>query len=177
MTLKKSLWQTCSMLVLAGSVACAGGETAGEPATRATPAQPATAASGSSAADFSASDLDAYGKGMTREIAAVRAAQKEPDKWDTATIPLGAEAAGLPEDRYRRVRDAVNEVFKTLDFQGKIDGPMQIDLARVDEATRTRIARDPFTDLTPGAAAALRAAMDRLVPIWIEYVRLTAVAG
>lgn len=98
-------------------------------------------------------------------------------KWDTETIPLGAEAAGLPVERYRAVREAVNEVFKTLDFQGKIDGPMQIDLSRVDEATRARVARDPFNDLAPESAAALRAEMDRLVPIWIQYVQLTAVAG
>jgi hypothetical protein len=158
------------------SVAACGGGGADGGAAREAPAA-ASAGQAASASDFTASDLDGYAKGMTREIAAVRAARNEPDKWDTATIPLGAEAAGLPVDRYRNVREAVNEVFKTLDFQGKIDGPMQIDLSRVDEATKARVGRDPFTDLSPPAAAALRGAMDRLVPIWIEYVRLTAVAG
>ncbi len=169
------------MAVLSGAIACgdsSGSEASGrDPASEpAAASQPATA-DGTAAADFTASDLDAYAEGLTREIAAVRAANQEPDKWDTATIPLGAAAAGLPVDRYRRLRDSVNEVFRTLDFQGKIDGPMEIDLTRVDAAMKTRVARDPFTDLTPGAGTALRAAMDRLVPIWIEYVRLTAVAG
>lgn len=187
----KSARHTFALLVLTGSIACGGGDSESVAAPRETPAQSGTAANGSSAADFSAADLDAYAKGMSREVAAVRAAEKEEAsaadaaarsraaqmKWDTATIPLGAEAAGLPLERYRAVREAVNEVFKTLDFQGKIDGPMQIDLSRVDEATKARVARDPFTDLTPAAATALRGAMDRLVPIWIEYVRLTAVAG
>lgn len=92
-------------------------------------------------------------------------------------MPQGAEAAGLPVDRYRQVRDAVNEVFETLDFQGKIDGPLSMDMSRADAATKERLARDPFSDLSSGSAAALRARMDRLVPIWAEYVTLTAVAG
>ena len=180
---------TFSVLLLAAFVACRGGADGGSASAPAAVQAGGPERAGS--VSFSAADLEAYAKAMTREIEAVRAAEKEQAvatdgaargraaqlKWDTATIPLGAEAAGLPVDRYRAVREAVNEIFKTLDFQGKIDGPMQIDLSRVDEATKTRVARDPFTDLTPDAAAALRAAMDRLVPIWIEYVRLTAVAG
>lgn len=190
MTRLKSL--TSVVVVLATGIACGASESgdASTPRDGSTPAASSASEPGA-AADFTASDLDAYGKGLAREIEAVRAAEKEEasaadaatrmqaarKKWDTETIPLGAEAAGLPVERYRSVREAVNEVFKTLDFQGKIDGPMQIDLTRVDEATKTRIARDPFTGLTPAAATALRSAMDRLVPIWIQYVRLTAVAG
>jgi hypothetical protein len=45
-----------------------------------------------------------------------------------------------------------------------------------DAATR-RLARDTFDDLSSESAAALRARMDRLVPVWIEYISLTAVAG
>jgi hypothetical protein len=175
MTIQRSTLPTFLILVLATGIACHAGEGGRTSMPPGGTAAPATDVNG--AADFTASDLDAYGKGIAREIEAVRAAGREELKWDTATIPLGAEAAGLPVERYRAVRESVHEVFKTLDFQGKIDGPMQIDLTRVDEATKTRIARDPFTDLTPAAASALRGAMDRLVPIWIQYVRLTAVAG
>lgn len=180
----------CVTVGLAGMVACGGAET--ESAASAQPSAPrAGETAGTSGAAFTAADLEAYARGMAREVAAVRDAEKAEAaatdaasrsramqmKWDTATIPQGAEAAGLPVERYRAVRESVNEVFKTLDFQGKIDGPMQIDLSRVDEATKARVARDPFSDLTAESAAALRAAMDRLVPIWIEYVKLTAVAG
>ena len=35
----------------------------------------------------------------------------------------------------------------------------------------------PFSDLPASSAEALRKEMDRLVPAWIEYVNLTAVAG
>jgi hypothetical protein len=180
-----------SILCVAVGVACGGGEVGAGGAGPAASSQVAAASGQAGVGSFTAADLDGYAKGMTREIEAVRAAEKEAaaatdaaargraaqKTWDTETIPLGAEAAGVPVERYRAVREAVNEVFKTLSFQRKIDGPMRIDLSRVDDATKARIGRDPFTDLTPEAAAALRGAMDRLVPIWIEYVRLTAVAG
>jgi hypothetical protein len=42
---------------------------------------------------------------------------------------------------------------------------------------KRRLATDPLADLSPESAAALRARMDRLVPLWIEYVTLTAVGG
>jgi hypothetical protein len=40
-----------------------------------------------------------------------------------------------------------------------------------------RLAGDPFSNLCSGSAAALHARMDQLVPIWVEYVTLTAVTG
>jgi len=39
------------------------------------------------------------------------------------------------------------------------------------------VSGDAFADVTPEAATALRARMDRLVPIWSEYKSLVAVAG
>jgi hypothetical protein len=68
-------------------------------------------------------------------------------------------------------------VLTTLDFQGKIDGPLSIDLERADADTKTRVSGDAFAGLPPQAAAALRARMDRLVPLWSEYKKLIAVAG
>ncbi|MCA1734219.1 MAG: hypothetical protein LC732_11520, partial [Acidobacteria bacterium] len=98
-------------------------------------------------------------------------------QWEDQSIPAAARAAGVSEERYRYTRRAVHEVFRTLDFQGKIDGPMQMDMSRASEDTKARLAKDPFDALTPTAAAALRARMDRLVPVWIQYVNMTAVAG
>lgn len=174
-------------LLLTGSTGCGGGDTT----------ETTTNTSGSSAVSlptevsFTEADLDAYERGMRREVEAVRAAQQQAQsakdaqergkaiqaQWEDATVPLGANAAGVPVDRYRRVRGAVNEVFRTLDFQGKIDGPLSMDMSRADAATKERLARDPFSDLSSESAAALRAQMDRLVPVWVEYVNLTAVAG
>jgi hypothetical protein len=137
------------------------------------------------------SRLDAYERGLKREIEAVRAAQELSANAKTAeergkaiqaafehvTIAQGAAAAGLPADEYGELREVVNGIFQTLDFQGKIDGPLSIDPTRVDAATKERLARDPLADLSPESAEVLRARMDRLVPVWIEYVNLTAVAG
>ena len=140
---------------------------------------------------FTEADLDKFERGLRREVDAVRAAQEKAAsaptaqergeaiqaQWETATIPLGAEASGLSEPRYRDVRDGVNRVFTMLDFQGKIDGPLSIDLGRADADTKARVSRDAFADLPPEAAMALRARMDRLVPLWSEYKKLVAVAG
>lgn len=135
--------------------------------------------------------LGAYERGMRKEIEVVRAAQRRSSEaktaqergeaiqasFEDATIPQGAQAAGLDVDRYRTLRETVSGVFRTLDIQGKIDGPISMDMSRVDEATKQRLSRDPFADLAPASADSLRNQMDRLVPIWIEYTKLTAVAG
>jgi hypothetical protein len=143
------------------------------------------------AASFDAADLDAYQRGLRAEIAAVTAARERgaaartpeergaaaQDEWETATIPIGAQAAGMNAERYEQIRETVHGVLSTLDFQEKIDGPLSMDLERADAATRERLSRDPFADLPSDSAAALRAKMDEILPAWIEYVTLTAVAG
>ena len=145
----------------------------------------------SGAVAFTEADLDAYERGLTKEIELVRAAQERqrtattPEargqamqaQWEDQTIPEGARSAGLSPDRYRGVRETVGRVLQTLDFQGKIDGPMSMDTTRATPEMRQRLASDPFAELPPASAAALRARMDRLVPLWVQYVRLTAVAG
>src|SRR6187399_253020 len=79
-------------------------------------------------ASFTETDLDKLERGLRREIEAVKAAQVKASsattpqargeamqaQWDTATIPQGAEAAGLSADRYREIREAVDSVFTTL---------------------------------------------------------------
>lgn len=67
--------------------------------------------------------------------------------------------------------------YTTLDCQGKIDGPLSIDLERADEATQARVSGDAFAPLSAASASALRARMNLLVPIWSEYQTLVAVAG
>jgi hypothetical protein len=177
------------ILIMAG--ACGGDTREGaEPGAADERAAPETASS-TDAAELTDDNLNAYRRGLEREIEAVREAQRRSStaatpqergeaiqaSFDDATIPQGAEAAGLSVEEYRAIRETVNGTFRTLDFQGKIDGPLSMDLSRVDEETKVRLARDPFDALSSSSAAALRAQMDRLVPVWIEYVKLTAVAG
>ena len=154
-----------------------------------------TSSSSSSASDeafaFTDADLQAYERGLTKEIELVRAAQDRqrtattPEargeamqaQWEDQTIPEGARSAGLAVDRYRKVRQTVNRTLQTLDFQGKIEGPMSMDTTNAPPDMRRRLASDPFAELAPSSAAALRARMDRLVPLFVRYVELTAVAG
>jgi hypothetical protein len=140
---------------------------------------------------FTESDLAAYEKGLAQEIVLVRAARERgnsaktaqaraaavQDEWEAATIPGGAEAAGLSIDRYQKVRKAVNRVLETLDFQGKINGPLEIDLEHATPEMKQRLSSDAFANLPPTSAAALRARMNSLAPIWVKYVELVAVNG
>ncbi len=163
-----------------------------QPAATSSGTASASAASGQSApAELTSANLDAYALGIAKEIELVRAAQERAKtattpqargdamqaQWEDQTIPGGAEAAGLSPDSYRQVRRTVHHVLQTLDFQGKIDGPMELDTAHAAPDMKARFARDPFDELSPGSRAALQAQMNRLVPPWIEYVKLTAVAG
>jgi hypothetical protein len=148
----------------------------------ATPAAPAA---------FTAAELDAYERGFAREIQLVREARQRastgrtPEERNEAwraqqeeqTIPGGAVSAGLSPERYEQVRKAVNGVLQTLDFQGAIDGPMQMDTAHASAEMKRRLASDPFTELAPASAAAMRERLDRLTALWVEYINLVAVAG
>lgn len=167
-----------------------------QPAAESTPSsasstEPAGAGAGEQAVELTPNDLEAYAKGLAREAELVRAAKErgrtattpqargeaQQAQWEDQTIPEGAKTAGLPVERYRAVRATVHRTFQWLDFQGKIDGPMQLDTANAPADMKARLARDPFDELTPSSRSALQGMMDRLVPPWIEYVKLTAVAG
>ena len=164
---------------------------AGSPPSSVSGTEPAAAGASEQAAELTPADLEAYAKGLARETELVRAAQErgrtattpeargeaQQAQWEDQTIPEGAKAAGIPAERYRAVRATVHRTFQWLDFQGKIDGPMQLDTLAAPPDMKARLKRDPFEELTPPSRAALQAMMDRLVPPWIEYVKLTAVAG
>lgn len=140
---------------------------------------------------FTEADLDAYERGMAAEIGIIKSAQQRQAsantpaerseamqaQWEDQSAPAAARAAGIDPEAYRRTRDAVHQVLQTLDFQGKIDGPMSMDMSRASEEMKARLARDAYDTLTPEAANALRARLDRIVKQWSEYVNLTAVAG
>ena len=181
-----------ALALLLCSIACSPSES-NDPAPTKSGAVSETVAAPAPAgpADFTEADLDAYERGIAKEIELVKAARDRGARastpaersaaaqaeWEDATIPAAAQAAGIAADRYRGTRKAVHTVFETLDFQGKIDGPLEMDLARADEATKARLARDPFDALTPAAASALRARMNRLLPLWKEYATMTALYG
>jgi hypothetical protein len=140
---------------------------------------------------FTDADLDAYERGMQKEIELVKAAKVRGDSaktpqergaasqaaFETSTAPAAAQAIGAPADRYQATRRTVNRVFETLDFQGKIPGPMEIDTAHASPEMKKRLGGDPLDELPPASAAALRARLEPLSRVWIEYIRLVAVSG
>ena len=187
-TLSRAL---CPLLVVMLVAACGGGEDGGGGDS----AGSGTSAAGAESSDgpfaFTEADLDAYERGLTKEMELVRAAQERASsastpeargeamqaQWKEQTMPEAARAVGMAPERYAQVRETVHEVLQTLDFQGKIEGPMQMDTARATPEMRARLARDPLAELPPASAAALRARLDRLAPVFARYVRLTAVGG
>lgn len=184
-------------LALAVLTACGGaGERAGsDSATVGSAPSSADAPAASATAHvplaFTAADLEAYERGIAREAELVRAARERGAKaatpeergaaaqaeWDDATIPGGAEAAGLPVARYRQLRETVHHVLQTLDFQGKIDGPQSLDTANAPAEMKARLASDPFAELAPASAAALRARLDSVARAYVGYMQLVALHG
>jgi hypothetical protein len=185
--LRRALRQ--ALLALAAG-ACAGGPSDAEAATAVAVESPASAGSAAPLA-FTAADLDAYVRGIAREAELVRAARERgraattpaergaaaQAQWEAATIPGGAQAAGLPTARYRPLRETVHQVLSTLDLQGKIDGPQELSTSALSPQMKQRLASDPFAELAPASAAALRARMDRVVPAYVAYMTLVAVNG
>lgn len=186
----RALATICILSACAGDRSPADGDSA-TPAPSPSGATTSASANRDAAFAFSDADLDAYERGMRKEIELVQAAKerganaKTPEErgaaaqaeWETTTGPAAAQAIGAPVDRYQATRRTVNRVFQTLDFQGKIPGPMELDTVRASPEMKQRLASDPFADLAPASAAALRARLGPLSAVWIEYTKLVAVAG
>ena len=140
---------------------------------------------------LTAADLDGFEKGLRREIELVREGQARSSNattpqergeaiqatFETRTIPDAAPASGLPPERYKLVRETVYQLLETLDFQDKIDGPKSMDMTRAGAEMKARMAGDPYAALDPSGAEILKSRLDRIVPIYVEYVNLTVVGG
>ena len=137
---------------------------------------------------LSAADFDGFEKGIARETQLVRAATERSANAATSqergeaiqagfehnTIVAAAPVTGLSVERYKLVRETLSRLLTTLDFQGQIDGPQSVDTSRADEATKLRLAGDPYSALDSASAVELKSRMSRIVPLWIAYVNLTA---
>jgi hypothetical protein len=180
--------------LLVAATACSGGDP--EPATSDAAAQGTERVSTAQSSaqpllTLSAADLDGFEKGIAREIELVREAADRASKattpdargeaiqagFETNTIPAAAPATGLSRERYQSVRNTLSAILTTLDFQGRIDGPQSIDPATASAAMKARLSADPYAVLDPASAEAFKARLGRIVPVWVEYVTLTAVGG
>src|SRR5262245_49868387 len=140
---------------------------------------------------FTAADLDAWEHGMKKEVELVQAAlaksaaAKTPAEraaaaqtgFEGVTAPAAARAIGADPKRYLETRRTVDRVLETLDFQGKIPGPKEMNVDLASDEAKQRLSSDPFAGLDPASAALLKERLDRIAPIWIEYTKLTAVNG
>ena len=170
--------------------ACGGAEDGGD-RSGAERVPPAAMSESAEAVSFTEADVEAFARGLARETELVREAQAKASaasspeergaamqaQWKEQTIPGGAEAAGMSVERYAAVREAITGTLQTLDFQGRIEGPMELDTSRASPEMRRRFEADAYAGLPPASAAALRSRLEQLVPIWTTYVGLTAVAG
>ena len=136
---------------------------------------------------FTDADLEAFERGFAREIELVRAAKAKADaattpeerglaaqaQFEHQTAPEAARSIGVDPVRYKATRDTVVRVLTTLDFQGKIDGPMELDKGRASPDMVARVEGDAYAGLPPASAAALQTRLPRLEPLWKEYLSLT----
>jgi hypothetical protein len=189
--IRLALHGAATLIVVTAGLACATGDDAADRSTDSAAGAASSSDTAPPTAELTSETLDAFERGLRRETQLVRDASQRSssattpeergraiqDGFPDRTIPIAAAEAGMSTPRYRAVRETVDRVLTTLDFQGKIDGPLSVDTSNADAALRARLTSDPFAELSPRSAEALRARMDRLVPVWIEYVNLTAVGG
>ncbi|MGN2244992.1 hypothetical protein ACFWZU_15965 [Frateuria sp. GZRR33] len=177
----------CTVLLLALTLgACGHGNTpddqadagASQAATEAPPPPQAPAAptapepAANPARPLQASDLDAYAKGMQKEIemrqaASDKAAKAKAANDQTAEITAlaeltsvevteaGAQAAGVDRARYNFIKDTVDHVLGTSDMNAM--------MAKMGDAAQAqKMQSDPYAGLEPDLAAALKSRQDEL---------------
>jgi hypothetical protein len=151
----------------------------------------ATVAQAPAKFSLSAADLDGFEKGITEEIRLVKEGKIRAERATTSTERGNAiqstfeenttkeaiPASGLSFDRYHQVREVMSRLLTTLDFQDKIPGPQSVDTARADSAMKVRLASDAYAELDSASAALVKTRLDKIAPLWIEYVKLTVAGG
>ncbi|HLV25383.1 MAG TPA: hypothetical protein VKZ41_03655 [Gemmatimonadales bacterium] len=175
---RSTLAAACATLLLA-SLGCSSGSD-GESASSASSASAPGATAG--AVELTDANLAALERGLREELVVIRS----PGRGSHYGVSLSehspeagqvAAAAGISVEEYREIREVVERVFTTLNFQGKIGPPRSIDLDNAGEEFRMRLESDPFNELSQGSAAALRSRMDTLAPVWSEIVSQLAQNG
>ena len=174
-----------AVLILLLSSACSKGDSSS------TTDSTAAAAQAPKKVSLSAQDLDGFEKGITEEIRLVKEGQIRAERATTPTergnaiqstfeentTKAAIPASGLSFDRYHQVREVMSRLLTTLDFQDKIPGPQSVDTARADSAMKVRLASDPYGELDAASAQLVKSRLDKIAPLWIEYVRLTVAGG
>jgi hypothetical protein len=201
MTWRNGTWAVLALLVLTG---CGGGEPSPQPTPEATlpssdediPVReidaPIEAATYERFA-LAAGDLDLYAKGLAFENARLLdATQQTGDARMEAfvaalpeqTEPAAAESLGITVDRYRNVKQAVNDVLGKFDAQAMLQSiqsgtPSDTSAPPLGEAAAAMQAEidDPYAGLDPVVAEAFAARKDELAQLRADNVALLFKAG
>lgn len=192
--------RSCSILMLALTLgACGHGkapdaqdagaspapaETRSQPAAQAPAAAPASDAAANAARPLQVSDLDAYARGMQKEIevrqatsdrAAKAKAANDQAAEMSALVELtgvdvtraGAQAAGVDPARYDVIKSTVDHVLSTAD--------MNTMMARMGDAAQTqKFQSDPYAGLDPTLAAALKSRQEELAKLRAQNMAILA---
>ncbi|MGI8895597.1 MAG: hypothetical protein ACR2HE_08100 [Casimicrobiaceae bacterium] len=140
---------------------------------------------------FSGTDIDAFITALGKETEILRSGQERQRTASTpqqgldamqamgedARIPEAARAAGLSVDRYRAIRSAVMPILETMDFQGRMKGPMTMDTTRVGEDVKARLRGDAMASLPAESRDALTARLSRIEAIWGDFAVLRTQGG
>src|SRR3546814_20864980 len=105
--------------------------------------------------------LQAYAKGLHKEVEIIRRPGRGTHYGVTISRygeerPEVVATSGLSIDDYRAIRDLVDAVFTTLNFQGTISPRRSLDLERAPDG-RHRIPGHPLAELSPATANGRRA--------------------
>lgn len=135
---------------------------------------------------LSLADVEAFEKGLAAENARILATSSEHGSDDVAayvatlpeqTEPAAAEAAGVPVEHYRNVKQTILEVLYKVEAQ-----PAPAATAETNSALDPSVAGvqaaldDPYAGIDPVVATALRAAHPRLAALRAEHLALLAPA-
>lgn len=149
-----------------------------------TPAAPASDAAASATRPLQPQDLDAYAKGMQKEIdmrqaASDRAAKAKAANDQNAEVTAlaeltsvevtkaGAQAAGVDAARYDVIKSTVDRVLSTVDMNAM--------MAKMGDAAQAqKLQHDPYAGLDPAFAAALKSRQDELAKLRTQNMAILA---
>jgi hypothetical protein len=159
-----------------------------QPPAEAPPAAaPASDPAANAARPLQADDLDAYAKGMQKEIemrqeASDRAAKAKAANDQTAEVSAlaeltsvdvtraGAQAAGVDPARYDTIKNTVDHVLGAVDMNAM--------MAKMGDAAQAqKLHSDPYASLDPSLAAALKSRQDELGKLRAQNMAILANAA
>lgn len=176
--------------LLATATACSNGSSAPDApeaaaATGSAPASPKRQRSGNTGQPQIITDdlLQAWARGLEVEAEILRRPGRGTHygvmvSEGTEEGDLVLAAAGIPAADYNHVARTVGGLFSVLNARGEFGRKLiHFDLDRVSDDLRQRLTGDPYEDLPPESAEAIRRHIELLRPLWLDVTGMTAQHG